>query len=320
MVGYFNSTNSDLISFLYSGGTFTPIQYPGAMFTIAEGINDSGQIVGTYGGSGITYGFIYSGGVFTSLSPPGSIFSDARGINNAGIVVGAYNTCIHPACEFGYLYTIGGSYSSFDSPTGEIAVDAAGINDLGQIVGNYIDPSTFIGHGFVDIGGTFTPLNYPGITPGDAGTNYGINNSGQIVGYLSRSSIISPPPSGVPEQPTVFRFSSPRLHWSSEGNFIIHSFHKVQLDGRRGQSRSSRRKVGSYVRGNGFGHAIRCSELIRTSAVPVCSNPRSGLTRNCPVCGSPRTTPRSRGVFRARSLRGSPRSAIRGAAARRRRR
>ena len=52
--------------------TFTTIDDPfGTNGTIAAGINDVGQIVGTFGGSlGKDHGFLYSGGTYTSLNDP----------------------------------------------------------------------------------------------------------------------------------------------------------------------------------------------------------------------------------------------------------
>src|SRR5215831_18369799 len=48
--------------FLYSGGTFTPIDVPGAFSTAAQGINNNSQIVGSYRDSVGTHGFLYRDG------------------------------------------------------------------------------------------------------------------------------------------------------------------------------------------------------------------------------------------------------------------
>jgi probable HAF family extracellular repeat protein len=68
------------------------------------------------------------------------------------------------------------TFTSFDVP-GAIYTAPFGINDAGQIVGFFID-STGV-HGFLDNGGSFTPLNGPGSTT----EARGINNGGQIVGF-----------------------------------------------------------------------------------------------------------------------------------------
>jgi probable HAF family extracellular repeat protein len=45
--------------------TFTPIDVPGASFTVAHGINSRGQIVGGYFDSTGVHSFLYDRGVFT---------------------------------------------------------------------------------------------------------------------------------------------------------------------------------------------------------------------------------------------------------------
>src|SRR5579862_3485496 len=58
--------------FLYNGSTFSPFNDPaGTNGTFANGINDAGQIVGSYrGDSLLSHGFIFSGGTFTPLDDP----------------------------------------------------------------------------------------------------------------------------------------------------------------------------------------------------------------------------------------------------------
>ena len=53
---------------------FTTIDVPGSTFTIAYGINASGEIVGQYrDAGGVTHGFLLSGGVYTTLDVPGGV-------------------------------------------------------------------------------------------------------------------------------------------------------------------------------------------------------------------------------------------------------
>jgi probable HAF family extracellular repeat protein len=54
---------------------------------------------------------------------------------------------------------------------------ATGINDFGNIVGNYFDGT--LTHGFLYVNGNFTSIGVPGTFTAP----YGINNSGEIVGY-----------------------------------------------------------------------------------------------------------------------------------------
>jgi probable HAF family extracellular repeat protein len=75
--------------FLLSGGSYTTLNDPLATNgTRAFGINDMGQIVGTYNTSDGTHAFLYSGGVFTTIDDPVTGHTFAYGINNNGAVAG----------------------------------------------------------------------------------------------------------------------------------------------------------------------------------------------------------------------------------------
>ena len=79
--------------FLLGGGTSSTIDVPGPVFTQALGINDAGQIVGSYygGPAGLpSHGFLLGGGTYTTIDVPGSRQTVAYGINDAGQIVGAY--------------------------------------------------------------------------------------------------------------------------------------------------------------------------------------------------------------------------------------
>ncbi len=103
MVGaYLAGSGSDgsenFTGFLYSGGTFTPINDPSAEDTQPTGINGSGQIVGSIinNNTDPEYGFLYSGGAFTSttISDPSGIETYVNGINASGQIVGSWASSI----------------------------------------------------------------------------------------------------------------------------------------------------------------------------------------------------------------------------------
>jgi uncharacterized membrane protein len=82
---------------LDSGGSYAMIDAPGALGTVPYGINDSGQISGIFVVQGLggpySQGFLYSGGTFTTLSPGGpEAIAEAYGINDAGQVVGSFQS------------------------------------------------------------------------------------------------------------------------------------------------------------------------------------------------------------------------------------
>jgi len=183
--------------FLYDGGAYSVIEYPGtvdfqpcgsfayqgAQGTAALGINNNGQIVGAYSdctNNDASYQFLYSGGVFSPISYPGAAATIISRINNAGEIVGSYTDS--NGVTHGFLYA-GGTYSSIDYP-GAASTQSSGINDSGQIVGSYTDSSGAT-HGFLYAGGNFSSLDYHGAASTAASL---INNSGQITGSYTDSS------------------------------------------------------------------------------------------------------------------------------------
>ena len=74
-------------------------------------------------------------------------------------------------------------YTDIGAPTGATLAIATDINLANQIVGGYWD-SAGTTHGFLNIGGTFTTIDYPSASYTVVSS---INNAGQMVGvYNSR--------------------------------------------------------------------------------------------------------------------------------------
>src|SRR5260370_598559 len=113
--------------------------------TLASGINDTGQIVGTYADASGVHGFLLSGGSYTTLDDPlASQGTVAVGINDMGQIVGYYGDAIG---IHGFLYS-GGTYATLDDPLASSNTYALGINAAGQIVGFYQNGSG--NHGFLE--------------------------------------------------------------------------------------------------------------------------------------------------------------------------
>jgi probable HAF family extracellular repeat protein len=110
----------------------------------AHGINDAGQIVGTYGDAGGFHGFLLSSGAYTTLDVPGEIYTGADDINDRGQIVGLYRDASD--VRHGFLLT-DGSYVTIDPPGATFAV-AVGITSSGEIAGTYGDASG-TDHGFL---------------------------------------------------------------------------------------------------------------------------------------------------------------------------
>jgi probable HAF family extracellular repeat protein len=175
VVGFYNDARGAR-GFLYTAGTFTPIDVPGALRTDAYGINATGQVVGLYvpTGGGNIRGFLYSGGAFTLLDVPGAVLTEAYGVNAAGQVVGRY---FDGTRTRGFLYDAG-VYTPFDVP-GADGTWALGINAAGQVVGFYSSPGSGF-RGFLYDAGVYTRLDGPSTSASNFAR--GINAAGQIVG------------------------------------------------------------------------------------------------------------------------------------------
>lgn len=166
--------------------TFKTSDIPGSTLQIACGVNDSGQIVGSYlDASSVWHGYELSGGVYTTIDVPfaGATFTNAYGINNAGAIVGAWSNA---SGTFGFELS-GGTYTSLQVP-GETTTYPQNLNEKNQIVGYYEDSSGII-HGFFYQGGKYTTIDVPGASSTEAET---INDEGAIVGdYCAASGCAS---------------------------------------------------------------------------------------------------------------------------------
>jgi len=191
-------------AYLYSpggGGTLTDLGNldPGVGNSSAAGINDSGQVVGnSWTTDGSDRAFLYSGGTMTDLGQiggPGGA-SYAYAINNHGLITGQASGGIGGNSD-AFLYSGSGPMTDL----GDLGGSSEGwaINDAGQIVGDSylsdgITDVAFLysgGDPITDLGGTMTDLNT--LIPNGSDTPtlgdwtllqaYGINDSGDIIGY-----------------------------------------------------------------------------------------------------------------------------------------
>jgi probable HAF family extracellular repeat protein len=157
---------------------YQTLDYPGAQPTLANGINNGGQIVGTYNGGQLVrlspaFGYSYANGNYIPIDYAGANFMEAYGINDTGQIVGGVVT----DTWHGYLLSGGVYTASFDYP-GASGTSAQGINNAGQIVGGTYYNGFW--HAFLFSGGVYTSVDPP--WGWSFGAN-GINDVGQIVGY-----------------------------------------------------------------------------------------------------------------------------------------
>jgi len=108
-------------------------QCPGAAFTVAEGINNNGTVVGYYyAQGGPQHGFVYSGGTCTPLNIQGATNTAAMAINDSGTISGYYTDSA--SFFHGFLYTAAGATTVLDYPTTTSNTLAFDINNAGTNV------------------------------------------------------------------------------------------------------------------------------------------------------------------------------------------
>jgi len=174
---YFDSTFVEH-GFLRTGnGTFTTIDFPGAIATEALAINPSGVIVGDFHDPATGFlGFIRTpDGTLRVINPNAG---SPAGINPAGVVTGAAADG-----SGGYVRSPDGTFILF-SPPGSASTSPFAINSEGAITGYYCDAAGC--HGFVrSPQGAITGFDPPGSTFTLA---VAINPSGVITGAFLDSS------------------------------------------------------------------------------------------------------------------------------------
>jgi hypothetical protein len=173
--------------FLYSDGRFHPIHVPGALNTLAYGINDRGDIAGTWGDGTTPRGFILRDGEYTTVEVPGGNLTYSWDINANGAVTGHWRDL---SGRFRGYVMDGGVFTTFDVPGGVTRTYPKAINPQGDIVGWYFDPERDpTGPNrywpFLRLAdGTFiTDHEYPE-GPIWAMAHIGINPRGDIVGFF----------------------------------------------------------------------------------------------------------------------------------------
>jgi probable HAF family extracellular repeat protein len=172
VVGGYNPCGNEGHGFLWADGTLTTIDVPNEFNTDLHGINDHGDIVGSYGSTGL-HGFLLSKGTFTQLVAPNTEDQPVPfGINNRGDIVGDLG-------GDGFLLS-NDRYTLFRVPESGWT-EARGINDRGEIAGFWMDADGVI-HAYLFSKGQFTEIHVP--VGSNAGI-FGLNNQDQIVGDYS---------------------------------------------------------------------------------------------------------------------------------------
>jgi len=165
--------------------TYTTIDYPGATYTLAYGINMAGDIVGSYTDVSFRYhGFLLSQGVFMTIDPPGSALTYATGINDNGEIVGFYEDPSFSATH-GFILQ-GQTFTIIDFPGSPVTAPYA-LNNAGVVAGYYNDPnSRAVGFEYsTGVWTTFDPLPHSHET-----VLTGINNNGDLFGLSKNGAFL----------------------------------------------------------------------------------------------------------------------------------
>jgi len=181
---------------------FIGIQYPGAIRTTLEGLNNHGDIVGTYlDSANVSHGFVLANGKMTELDYPGKA-TYLRGINDSGRIAGYFGD---PYGNGGIVNTSGFTWnrlrgftllqytgnSTDANPNGPFEILAQGLNDGGSVVGSVYNGAAFNNHSKIWRRNTvrdfcFSAWTFGGYEHGVVAM--GIANSGFVVGYGVASS------------------------------------------------------------------------------------------------------------------------------------
>ena len=143
--------------------------------TSCWGINNSGQIVGSYSLSVFGNGFAWTGVEYVDIGFPGATAgTTAYGLNNIGQIVGSYADNVG---QHGFVYTVPtASFVTLDVP-GAYASLAIGINDSGVVTFEWVN-SSFVFSGALYKAGHYKILTAPGMVQTKA---RGINANGVVV-------------------------------------------------------------------------------------------------------------------------------------------
>lgn len=190
--------------------TFSPIDYPGAVSTIPNGLNDNGKIVGSYrSASDFKYRCFTYDNSFFEFEYPEATDSYCIDINNSDMVVGVYSYDItNPNLRKGFIYESEG-FAEVVYPSGDSTL-LTNVDNTGRITGYLWDDNTFPIKSFTYNVGSFFDIDLLNVLRPRV---RGANDNGHVVGeyyIISDSNSYFRPSQGfLLENNTVTTFSIP---------------------------------------------------------------------------------------------------------------
>lgn len=168
-----------------SAADLTIVTVPGAIETMVYGLNNHGDVAGTYkDAAGRQHGFVVAKAVYVyPIDAPvsGTAYTQVWGINEAGDLVGSYAA---PAVAHGFVVKKG-QFTSFDVP-GSTFTAGYGINTAGDVTGHYGTPPAGKMRGFLLRNGEFTTFGAEDwAIPNTMTCGFGVNAPQSIVGHFA---------------------------------------------------------------------------------------------------------------------------------------
>jgi hypothetical protein len=185
IAGFYGANVSN--GFLLTEGKFQTVDFPGAVSTALRGINNLGDVSGTYSIVDLNadeFGFIIprrGAAISFKLPDPSATGIVAGGINDLRQLVGYYTDAT--STLVGFLRQPSGQFVNIIFP-GALSTQVYGINDCGIVVGVWGDAGT--AHGFYGRPGNLQSFDLPGAA---ATFSQGINNEGRIVGRYAADGV-----------------------------------------------------------------------------------------------------------------------------------
>lgn len=178
------------ITFAQTQFKYVSINFPGAFSTQVNGINNGGEIVGTYmktscTGTCVTHGFKFVNSKFTTVDIPGASSTTVEGVNDFGDLVGSFINSSNTTISHGFLLHHTGRLETLDL-TGQDQSNTTplGINKNLTVVGSFIDDSSQ-GVGFIWQNGKFTRFDLGGGAIQQSIND--ISNLGVMIGFFFKN-------------------------------------------------------------------------------------------------------------------------------------
>ena len=187
IVGSFDQTGaSGQHAFMVHAGVFHRVNIPGfpSATAIAMGINDFGDITGSFNGNGSDFGFLLHNGRLTIISFPGATGGTfPQSINNQDVIVGTYFLNEQRSGAHGFMWK-NGAFTNIEFP-GAAGTQPIKISNNGDVVGTYTDSAQFE-HGFALDAGHFSTIEFPG---GQDVQILTVNKFDNILGFFENSEV-----------------------------------------------------------------------------------------------------------------------------------